>query len=184
VLGAVRALDAAPPTSLPPEPQWWSAFGYVVDRTALLVAGVLSLVPLLLAARSAGGIHLGLRAVQAAAFTLLLWREPVIAVWCFLPANLLAPLGARRRVRFAALAPFFALAALCAGAAARGAASGLWLAWWETALVAVVAVVALTAMRRDGAPRGSRSSGGARSGGAGRGRRRGLPKRSGKSGDR
>jgi hypothetical protein len=171
VLGAVRALETAAPAAVP-ETQWWSALGVTVERTALFAAGIVSLLPLLWAARKAGGARLAGRLLQAAAFGGLLWRQPVLAVWSFGLANLAAPLAARRAVRIGALLPVIALALLCAAAWMRGAVEGFWLAPWELALYALVTLVALTPLARISAV-APRKAGRA----ASTGKRKGLPKR-------
>jgi hypothetical protein len=175
VLGMVRALESAPAAAVV-ETQWWSAFGYTIERTALLGAGIVSLLPLLWAARKAGGPRLVVRLAQAAGFGALLWRQPVIAVWSFGLANLAAPLGARLLARVAALLPLLAFLVLCGAAWMRGAVTGLWLASWELALFVFVALVALTPLARTSSGGASRKPGRA-SGGGGGGRRKGLPKR-------
>jgi aminopeptidase YwaD len=166
ILGAARALETAVPEE--PETEWFGAFGHVVERKAILAAGVVSLLPLLWAARGAGGFWLGLRALHAAAFGVVLWRQPVVAVWCFALSHLLAPLGARPGVRVAALAPLLALLGLVGAAHAKGMAGGTWLAAWELGLGVFVALAALVPVKPAApAPRKSGKAG----------RRRGLPKR-------
>lgn len=168
VLGAARRLEMAPPPERL-EMQWFGAFGHVLERNALLAAGALSLLPLLVSVRSAGIVRLGLKGVQAAAFGVLLWREPVIALWCFGLAHLLAPLAARRWVRLAALTPAVALLLLLAGAYAKEMVRGTWLTSWELALLGTILLLALVPPP----PR----SGNAPARRTGRGRRAGLPKR-------
>jgi hypothetical protein len=169
VLGAVRVLETAPAEK--PEAQWWTGFGVVLERGSLMIAGFVSLLPVLVAARAAGKTRLVLRMLQAAAFAGLLWREPVVALWCFGLANLAAPFSARRGLRLAALAPFASLVVLALVAWARGLVSGFWLAAWELGLAAVVAFVAMTSLSRPAAAPAWRKA--ARSGG----RRAGLPRK-------
>jgi hypothetical protein len=169
VLGAVRALESAPVD--PPEPQWFAAFGFVFERTALLGAGLLSLLPLLAATRGGGVVSRGLRLVQALAFGALLWRQPVSAVWCFGLSNLVTPFARSRGARLGALGPFIGLVALLLVATLKKMVSGLWLAPWEMAAGGLVALLALVPSAASGPP--AKAKGEPR----GRGRRRGLPKR-------
>ena len=170
VLGAARRLELAPPPDKP-ETQWFAAFGHVIERNALLATGALSLLPLLVAVRSAGSLRLLLAVIQAGAFGVLLWREPVIALWSFGLAHFLAPLAARRSVRFAALVPPLALLALAGAASLKGMVHGTWLTTWELALLGVAFLLALVPPP---APRMAAKPARARTG---RGRRAGLPKR-------
>ena len=61
----------------------------------------------------------------------LLWREPVPALFVLLVPLLLLPFGRNRWTALVALAPTIALLALGASAWWRGAANGVWLAPWE-----------------------------------------------------
>jgi len=174
VLGAVHALETVSPEA--PESQWFAAFGQVIERPGLTAAGVVSLLPLLWVARAAGGVRLGLRLLQAAAFGALLWRQPVVALWCFGLSHLLAPFSGRRGVRVAALSPLFALLALVFAAHAKGMVNGTWLASWEIGLGVFVALVALTPLAAEAAPGRNGKAGKNKKAGRG-GRRRGLPER-------
>lgn len=130
VLGTVRALERVPrgPAS---EPHWFVAFGRVLPWSYLVTLGAVSLLPGLTRALRAGGPALGVRAVQALLVAVLLWREPVPALFVLLVPLLLLPFGRNRWTALVALAPTIALLALGASAWWRGAANGVWLAPWE-----------------------------------------------------
>ena len=134
VLGVLRALDRVP-AGPAEEPHWFAAFGRVLDRRVLLAAGVVSLLPGLRAALSAGGALLFARLLHAALFGLLLWRHPVPTLWTLLLPNLLAPLAARRWVTVLSLLPFLALVGTGAVAWSRDFARGVWLEPWEIAVL-------------------------------------------------
>jgi hypothetical protein len=132
------------------EPTWFAAFGHVLGPSTLLLAGVLSLLPGLAAARSQ--TFLAARLVHAALFGLLLWRHPVPALWVFLVANVVTVLSRRWWTTALALLPLALLLALGAAAWRRGFVSGTWLAPWEVA-AAAAALVALFLGWRRGGPR-------------------------------
>src|SRR5262245_61060944 len=90
VLGTVRALERVPrgPAS---EPHWFVAFGRVLPWSYLVVLGAVSLLPGVLRALRAGGLAPGVRAVQALLVAVLLWREPVPALFVLLLPLLLLP---------------------------------------------------------------------------------------------
>jgi hypothetical protein len=79
----------------------------------------------------AGGLAPGVRAVQALLVAVLLWRDPVPALFVLLVPLLLLPLVRSRWTALVSLAPTIALLALGASAWRRGAANGVWLAPWE-----------------------------------------------------
>jgi hypothetical protein len=133
-IGVLRALDRVP-RGPAEEPDWFSAFGWVMGRSLLLVLGVVSLLPGLRAAIKAGGPMLGARVLHALLFGLLLWRHPVPVLWVFLLANVLT-LAVTWRASLLALLPPVALVFMGVGAWRRGMADGLWLAPWEVAAVA------------------------------------------------
>ncbi|HEX6738139.1 MAG TPA: M20/M25/M40 family metallo-hydrolase [Vicinamibacteria bacterium] len=141
-LGVVEAL-AREPAGPMPEPDWFSIFGTVLGRSALLAIGVLSLAPALYAAARRGGPAFGVRLAQAAAFGLLLWRHPVPALWVFLLPNLAPLVRPRVGTTIVAALPLLSLAGVGLLAGLRGMASGLWIAWWELALAALALVLAL-----------------------------------------
>ena len=113
--------------------------------------------PLVLRARSSGGLGVPLATGHALLFVLLFWRHPVPALWVFLLPNLL---GRGRRVWVTAIAalPFIALAGLGIVAWSRGFVRGLWLAPWEIAVLAFGLACAFAlgggSSRRASAPRG------------------------------
>jgi hypothetical protein len=154
VLGVIDALGRVPrgPAT---EPDWYAALGSVWDRSALLAVGVLSLAPALWAAARRGGAALGARLAHAALFGVLLWRHPVPALWIFVLPNLAALGPARLAVSAASALPLVSLVGVGVAATARGMASGLWLSWWELALVALTLALALA---RPGLPPSRRVS--------------------------
>ena len=77
------------------------------------------------------------RLAQALLTLLLLWRQPVPALWVLLIPLLLLPLARRWWAGLVALLPTLALAGLGASAWYRGAVGGLWLSAWELVLLAV-----------------------------------------------
>jgi hypothetical protein len=153
VLGAVQAVSRAPrgPAA---EPDWYSAFGFVVGRTPLVILALLSVVPGLLGARSARGLMLPARAAHLAIFAVLFWRHAVPALWVFLLPNLLPRwkvAGARRWwATLLALVPLLSLGALGAVASLRGFIHGSYVRPWEAGLAAVA--VMLLFVGRTGVP--------------------------------
>jgi hypothetical protein len=141
VLGVVRALGNVKPGPRA-EPQWFAAFGQVFGASVLLAVGALSLVPGLLRGLASGGLGLGARLAFSILFALLLWRQPVPALWIFLLPNLLVVVrGGWARV--VSLVPALLLLGLGLAAARRGYASGLWLAPWEVALFGLAVLLAV-----------------------------------------
>jgi len=168
VLAIVDALGRVPrgPAA---EPDWFAAFGHVLGGTALYAIAFLSLLPLAWRLRRAGGLAMALGALHAALFLLLLWWNPVPALWVFLLPNLF---GRGRRLWLSLLTamPLVLLVTLGVVAWSRGFVQGLWLSPLEIAAygLGLAAAYAVPA----GAP-SKRSSGGG-------GRKRGLPKADGK----
>jgi hypothetical protein len=80
---------------------------------------------------------LGLRLLQSAGFGVLLWLDPVPALWTFLAPNLVLPFARRRWTVAVSCLPLAALVAIGIAAAWRGAVSGLWLGPWQLSLAAV-----------------------------------------------
>ncbi len=144
VLGALRTLDRLP-RGPAEEPHWFAAFGWVIGRGALLVLGLVSVLPGLRVALRTGGPMLGARLLHALLFGVLLWRHPVPALWIFLPANLLTLGGAW--VSLAAMLPTVALVALGVAAWRREMAEGLWLAPWEVVLAALALALLFLRLR-------------------------------------
>src|SRR5262249_10874442 len=108
-----------------------------------------------------------LAAVQTAAFGVLAWRSPVVAVCCFGLANVVAPALTRWWLRLLTLAPFFAISGLVYAAWKRGAIGGLWLPHWMLGLAGLVAWLARVSLRRGRAKPPKKTTGA---------KRRGLPK--------
>jgi hypothetical protein len=153
VVGAVEAIGRAArgPAS---EPAWFAAYGSVIGSTALLSAGALSTLPGLAGAALTGG--LGRRLLQVALFGVLLWRQPVPALWVFLLPNVMT-LARRRWLTLLSLVPALALAVMGASAWARGFVAGLRLAWWEVALgILALALLLVDAVARTKAGRRGR----------------------------
>jgi hypothetical protein len=140
VVGVVDALGRVPrgPAA---QPAWFAAFGRVGGASVLWAVGLLSLAPGLAAAVRAGGLPLGLRVLQAAAFGFLLWRHPVPALWIFVLPLVLAGLGSRAWVRLVGMVPLLALAGLGLLAWRRGQVDGLWLAPLDLGAAALVLAV-------------------------------------------
>lgn len=156
VLGAVEAL-ARTPHGPAAEPAWFSAFGFVAGGGILVTLGVLSLLPALGRAFSAGGLVLALRLLQATLFGLLLWRQPVPALWVFFLPNVLT-LARRSWLTLLSFLPALALLALGAMAWQRGFISGLRLAWWETTVAGfALALLFVRGGSGRGKPRGRKA---------------------------
>jgi Peptidase family M28 len=173
VLAIVDALGRVPrgPAS---DPDWFAAFGHVLGGTALYAIAFLSLLPLAWRLRRAGGLALALGALHAALFLLLLWRNPVPALWVFLLPNLFGR-GRRLWQALVTAVPLVLLVTLGVVAWSRGFAHGLWLSPLEIAAygLGLAAAYAVSAGAPGAGPK--RSSGGG-------GRKRGLPKGDGKKG--
>jgi hypothetical protein len=178
VVGIVQALETARPG--PADPDWLVLFGLVIGRTALLLAGLVSILPLLLSARGVGAGATLLRLVQAGAFGLLLWRAPVPVAWAFLLPNLMAPVLRRFWLRLMVLAPFAGALGLGLAAWNRGLIAGTWFRPWEWAIVALLVALALAPIS-GGRPATKAGRGGRAAPKPPKppvtGRRRGLPKR-------
>lgn len=160
-LGALAVLqNAARPA---PQGDWFLAFGQVAGRSALLIAGALSLLPGLLTAWRGPRLQLGLRLVHAVLFGLLLYRHPVPAVFVFFLWNVLTAFGPRLLGLLLGALPFVTLLGVGALAWSRGAVSGVHPAAWELVLAGLVAALGLVSGRR----RASRPKSG----------KKGLPKR-------
>jgi hypothetical protein len=107
----------------------------VLPWSYLVVLGAVSLLPGFARALRAGGLAPGVRAAQALLFAVLMWREPVPALFVLLVPLLLLPLARTWWTALLALLPTIALIALGASAWQRGAARGVWLAPWEIVLL-------------------------------------------------
>jgi Peptidase family M28 len=130
VLGTVRALERTP-RGAASEPHWFAAFGRVFSWSWLVALGAVSLLPGFGRALLAGGLAPGVRSVQALLVAVLLWRDPVPALFVLLVPLLLLPLVRTWWTALVALAPTLALLALGVSAWWRGAVNGVWLAPWE-----------------------------------------------------
>jgi hypothetical protein len=156
VLGAVRALDRVP-AGAAAEPHWFAAFGHVAGWQWLLGLGAVAMLPALASGLAAGGLAFGLRLLQVALFGVLLWRQPVPALWVLLLPNGLLPLWRRRLGVLVSLLPVLALLGLGLAAWWRGVVSGVWLAPWEIVVAGLALGLALLALpRRTGARPGHR----------------------------
>ena len=165
VLGGLLALENAARAGGSGEETWFLRFGEVASRGALLGAGALSLLPGLLLAARASRLSLGVRLGHAALFGLLLYLQPVLAVFAFFLWNVVTAFGLRLwRLALGGL-PAAMLLALGGVAWSRGAANGVLPALYELVLAVVAAALALASGARPGGR--PRSSGG----------RKGLPKR-------
>jgi hypothetical protein len=172
ILGVARALGGVP-RGPDADPQWFAAFGRVIDGVWLLALGGLVLVPGLRSGTRAGRAALALRLLQAAGFLVLLWFHPVPALWVFLVPFVLLPFTRRWWAMALALLPLAALVAIGVSAWWRGAASGVWLEPWELAVAGIVLVLSFVWPAGSGGGRGRRGGrGGGRKPGV---RRRGLP---------
>ena len=134
VLGIVAALGREPrgPAS---DPIWFAAFGRVHGPWVLWALGLASLVPGFLG-RSPGRGPLGARLAHAGAFAVLLWRQPIPALWVFLLPNLTSAGRRRWSLVFLALLPALSLVGLAAVARYRGFVDGSWIRLWEAGLAA------------------------------------------------
>ncbi len=164
VLGAVRAIANA--ERGPGEPNWYSAFGFMLGPVALLLVAAASVVPGLRAALVAGGRGRTARLLHLLAFGYLVYRNPVPALFVLLLPNLLPLLPRRAWSLGLALLPGLALVGLGAAAYLRGFVHGTFFSAWEA--TALVAALGLSLV-----PLGARVPGAARPG-KGRGRKRGL----------
>ena len=172
VLGVARAL-AGGPRGPDEQPQWFAAFGRVIDGVWLLALGALALAPGLRAGTRAGTSALAVRLLQAGAFLVLLWLHTVPALWVFLVPLVLLPFTRRWWALALALLPLTALVAIGVSAWWRGAANGVWLEPWELAVAGVALALSFLWPGGSGGGRGKRKSRGG--GGKAWGRRRGRP---------
>lgn len=112
---------------------WFAAFGHVYGPWTLWALGLGSLVPGFLV-RPSGSAPLAARLAHAAAFGVLLWRQPVPALWVFLVPNL-ASIGRRRwLLMLLAAAPALSLVGVGGIARYRGFVDGSWIRLWEAGL--------------------------------------------------
>ena len=145
VLGVARALDrvARGPAE---QPQWFAAFGHVVDGPWLVALGLLSLLPGLYAGARGTLLTLLERLLEAGFFAVLLWWQPVPALFVFLLAHLLLPHARRPWAVLLSLLPLVALLAMGVSAWLRGAVDGIWLTPTELGLAAIAFALAFTGL--------------------------------------
>jgi hypothetical protein len=153
LLGAVAVLEhAGRPGGA--DQDWFLLLRQVSGRNALLLAGALSLLPTLLATRGRHG--LGFRLIHAGLFAVLLYRQPVVAVFTFSVWNVLRAFPATPRRLVLGALPALALIAFGLLAYSRGVVAGLHLQVWEMVLVLVMIAASLApggAFRNAGRPR-------------------------------
>jgi hypothetical protein len=155
-LGVARALERAPRGSAH-EPSWFAAFGRVVGAPWLLALGALAVLPGLARGLRAGGAAAGARVVLAVLTAVLLWRNPVPALWVLLLPLAVLPFTRRFWAVLLALLPSLALVAIGLAAWYRGVVSGLWLAPWELVVLVVALGLAFVGQQaRSGGGRGPR----------------------------
>ena len=155
LLGAVAVVESASRPATP-EPDWFGRLGQVVGRGTLLAAGAASLIPALFVAPRAAGLGFGLRIVHATLFSVLLWRQPVIAAFVFLLPNVLSAFARRWWLVLLGLVPALSLLLFGIVAWSRGLVRGVFPAPWELAVAGFV--LALTVVRPSQA-RGKRNRG-------------------------
>ena len=170
VRGAVEEVARAP-IRRDPDADWFAAFGRVASRWILLLAGVAALLPGLVRVWGSGGRRFYARVALSAVFAVLVWEDPVPALWILALPVLVTGLSSRRAAWGLSILPAVALVLLGAAAWARGFTHGTWLpSWYGVALAAALVLTALPAVAAAG--RVSKKS--ARP--AARPARRGLPR--------
>ncbi len=111
------------------------------------------MLPGLWRASHVSGLGLVARVVQAALAAVLVWRQPVPALWVLLVPLLLLAWRRTWWTILLALAPAVALVGLGAAAWWRGAVNGVWLAPWEIVVAFLAFALAFVGL---GGGRGSR----------------------------
>jgi hypothetical protein len=165
VRGAVDEVARAP-IRRDPDGDWFSALGRVASRWMLLLAGVAALLPGLVHGWGSGGRRLVVRAALSAVFAVLVWEDPLPALFILGLPVLVTGFSPRRAAWGLALIPAAGLVAIGAVAWARGLAHGTWLPlWYRGALVAALVLSAVPAVSaapgrslRNGARLGGRST--------------------------
>jgi hypothetical protein len=157
VLAVVEAIAQAP-RGPAVDPIWYAVPGYVAGAGVVIGLGLASLIPGLWRAWRSGGTGLTLRLIHAGLVLILLWRQPVVAVWVLTLPNLLPLLWRGFWSTLVALAPLGALAGLCLAAWHRGATTALWFAPWELAALGIALLCAwfLPRAKRSSRPRKSK----------------------------
>jgi hypothetical protein len=146
VRGAVDEVGRAP-IRRDTDADWFSAFGYVAPRSILLLAGVAALLPGLVHGWGSGGRRLAARAALSAVFAVLVWVDPLPALWILGLPVLVSGLSPRRPAWGLALLPAAGLVGIGAAAWARGFSHGTWLPlWYRGALVAALLLSAFPAV--------------------------------------
>jgi hypothetical protein len=150
VRGAVEEVARAP-IRRDPDADWFAAFGRVASRWILLLAGVVALLPGLVHGWGSGGRRLFARVALSAAFAVLVWEDPLPALWILGLPVLVTGLSSRRAAWGLSLLPGVALVLLGAAAWARGFTHGTWLPlWYRAALAAALLLTALPAVAAAG----------------------------------
>jgi len=150
VRGAVEEVARAP-IRRDPDADWFAAFGRVASRWTLLLAALAALLPGLVHGWGSGGRRLLARLVLSALFAVLVWVDPVPALWILGLPVLVTGLSARRAAWAMSILPAALLLLLGAAAWARGFTHGTWLPlWYRGALVAALVMTALPAVAGTG----------------------------------
>jgi len=165
VRGAVDAVARAP-IRRDPDADWFAARGRVASRWILLLTGVAALLPGLVHGWGSGGRRLVARAALSAVFAVLVWEDPLPALWILGLPVFVTGLSPRRPAWGLALLPAAGLVAMGVVAGSRGFAHGTWLPlWYRGALVAALLLSAVPAVSaapgrsvRNGARLGGRSA--------------------------
>jgi hypothetical protein len=150
VRGVVDEVARAP-IRRDPDADWFAAFGHVASRWILLMAGAAALKPGLVHGWGGGGRRLLALAVESAVFALIVWEDPLPALWILGLPVLLTGLSPRRATWALSLLPALALVVLGAAAWARGFTHGTWLPiWYRAGLVGVLLLSAFPAIPAPG----------------------------------
>lgn len=157
VLAVVEEL-AQTPRGPAVDPIWYAVPGYVCGAGIVIGLGLASLIPGLWLASRRGGAAMAVRLVHAVLAAILLWRQPVAAVWILTLPNLLPLFSRGFWISLAALAPLGALAGMGIAAWHRGAVTGLWFAPWELGVLGLALICCwfLPARKRSSRPRKSK----------------------------
>jgi hypothetical protein len=150
VRGAVDEVVRAP-IRRDADADWFAVFGRVGSRWILLLLGAAALLPGLVNGHGSGGRRLLARTLLSAAFAVLVWVDPVPALWIAGLPVLVTGLSSRRTAWGLSLLPAVALLLLGAAAWARGFTHGTWLPlWYRAALVAALLLSAFPAVAAGG----------------------------------
>jgi Peptidase family M28 len=158
LLGVVAVLQSSGKPGAA-ETDWFLRFGQVAGRNALLITGLVSLVPGLLLGLKGGRFRLTLWLVQALVFGVLLYRQPVFAVFVFFLWNVLTAFGPRLLGLALGALPAMALVLFGALGFTRGLVNGVHLTVFDVVLALAAASLALVS---------GRSRAGRKKGGGGR----------------